>query len=644
LIIRRLPLVKDRIFLDLFEKCRLSLGIRKNITVIVTDNVKSPALFGYFKPRLLLPAHFLETLQRDELRYVFLHELSHLKRHDIVVSWFVTVLQIIHWFNPFVWYAFYHLRVDQEAACDAYVLSRIKQVQPADYANTIVSLLERFIQNRQLPSLVGIIENRSQIRRRIAMIINFKEYTLQRKCASILMLFIIGLLFFTSSSGKADVKNPEIAVDNKEIQLNGSIDEKVSSRYENRVSPSENVMEYNEEIDIVASNEMVKGTGIKGEADITLARVDTKDVMTQADPMILAADQKQEVLSENKTPETEEPEESVEPSEAVQQEQDPSLDYTSQGLSHLKKGQIDDAVSAFNRAIELNPGNSVAYFSRGRAYYRQGKMDNAISDYNRAIEISPEFTAAYQNRGYAYYSIDNYEKAISDYDRAIAINPEDAETYNMRGIAYFKQDKIEKAVSDYNKALEISPEFAAAYQNRGYVHHSKGNYLKAISDYDKAIEYNPENAETYNMRAIAYFKQDKIENAISDYDKAIEFDPENANLYLCRGHIYLSRRLYDKAISDYSKTIELSPEDVNAYFSRGLIYFSKGKMRKARSEFDKALDLNPEAALAKVVKEYRNLTIYGRYNNAGHIPMGINNGMSYEAFQAQLLKSYDRVN
>jgi len=238
LIIRRLPSVRDKIFLDLFEKCRLSLAIRKNVAVIVTDKVKSPALFGYFKPRLLLPPHFLDTLQRDELRYVFLHELSHLKRHDIGVSWLVTVLQIVHWFNPFVWYAFHHLRVDQEAACDAYVLSRIKEIQPADYANTIVSLLERFIQNRQLPSLVGIIENKSQIRRRLAMIMNFKRYTLQTKCALILMLSIVGLIFLTGSSGKADAHKTEIAGDFKESKVIRSNDGLVSNRHDKKVSPS----------------------------------------------------------------------------------------------------------------------------------------------------------------------------------------------------------------------------------------------------------------------------------------------------------------------------------------------------------------------------------------------------------------------
>ena len=152
-------------------------------------------------PGCYFPPDFFDTVKKDELRCVFYHELGHLKCHDIAVSWLVAVLQIIHWFNPFVWYAFHRMRVDQEMACDAFVLSRINRVKPADYANTIVDLLERFIQNRQLPSLAGIIENKSQIRRRITMIMNFKKYTYKMTSISILILFVVGFVFFTSSSG-----------------------------------------------------------------------------------------------------------------------------------------------------------------------------------------------------------------------------------------------------------------------------------------------------------------------------------------------------------------------------------------------------------------------------------------------------------
>ncbi len=196
-IIRREPLVTDQTILNLLETCKSQMKIQTVVGVIITDKVKSPALFGYLRPRLLLPKGILEKLNENQLCYVFLHELGHLKRHDIAISSLTTFLQTVHWFNPLVWYAFYQMRVDQEAACDAYVLSRFKNDQSPDYANTIVGLLESFCQNRQLPALVGILENKSQIKRRLTMVIQSNKYSKKLTLLAASLLLSVCFIFFT---------------------------------------------------------------------------------------------------------------------------------------------------------------------------------------------------------------------------------------------------------------------------------------------------------------------------------------------------------------------------------------------------------------------------------------------------------------
>jgi TonB family protein len=198
-IIKKQPLLIDKKMLDLLEECKSRMRINTVLGVIVTDKVKSPALFGYIQPRLLLPEGILEKHNDAELAYVFMHELGHLKRHDIGISWLLTIMQIIHWFNPLVWLAFYQMRVDQESACDASVLSRIKQNQSADYANAIIGFLEKFCQNRQLPALVGVLENKSQIKRRIAMITYYKILSRKMTFVAFLLLISIGFISFTLS-------------------------------------------------------------------------------------------------------------------------------------------------------------------------------------------------------------------------------------------------------------------------------------------------------------------------------------------------------------------------------------------------------------------------------------------------------------
>jgi bla regulator protein BlaR1 len=208
IMVKQESLLIDKRVLDLLEDCKRRMKINTVLGIMVTGKVKSPALFGYIRPRLLLPDGILEELNDTELAYVFMHELGHLKRHDIGISWLLTLLQIIHWFNPLVWLAFYQMRVDQESACDASVLSRIKHNQCVDYANTIIGFLERFCRNRQLPALVGILENKTQIERRIAMITYYKRLSPRMTYAVFALLISIGLISF-ALSGCAGVKQAQ---------------------------------------------------------------------------------------------------------------------------------------------------------------------------------------------------------------------------------------------------------------------------------------------------------------------------------------------------------------------------------------------------------------------------------------------------
>jgi beta-lactamase regulating signal transducer with metallopeptidase domain/Tol biopolymer transport system component len=184
------PLV-DQEMLELFEECKTQMNVQSLVAVVPSDQVRSPGLFGFVRPRLLLPREMLDNATREEMRYVFLHELAHLKRSDIYLGWLTSLLQILHWFNPVVWFAFYRMRMDRELACDALVLTRTGQEKSHDYGGAIVGLLRRFSRSRRLPALAGIVENRSQLKRRIAMITEFKKNSYQWSPLAIVLIIIL---------------------------------------------------------------------------------------------------------------------------------------------------------------------------------------------------------------------------------------------------------------------------------------------------------------------------------------------------------------------------------------------------------------------------------------------------------------------
>ncbi len=102
---------------------------------------------------------------------------------------------------------------------------------------------------------------------------------------------------------------------------------------------------------------------------------------------------------------------------------------------------------------ELN--DAKAYFNGGNAYLVKGQYDQAISDYTKALEINPRYALAYYNRGIAYKNKAQYDQAISDYTKALEINPRLAQAYNNRGVAYFFKGQYDKAWEDVYKAQDL---------------------------------------------------------------------------------------------------------------------------------------------------------------------------------------------
>lgn len=203
LLIKQGRLCKNEELHITLEKCKRMMNIKRNIPLIKTQAVVSPALFGLFRPYLLLPPNLAEKISREELKYVLLHELAHFKRKDIAVYWLTGVLQIIHWFNPVIWYGFYKMRQDCEIACDALVLSRIEQEEYTNYGHTIINLVASMKKSYQPIAAIGMVGSKEELRRRIKMITLFKRNAYKLSIMSILAALLIGGIFLTNSQANA---------------------------------------------------------------------------------------------------------------------------------------------------------------------------------------------------------------------------------------------------------------------------------------------------------------------------------------------------------------------------------------------------------------------------------------------------------
>lgn len=200
LLVRKSLPVEDAGMTTVLERCKQRMGVRGSIPLLQTDIVATPALYGVWRPVILMPQNASSSYGLQECEHIFTHELVHYKRRDITVNWLMSILLALHWFNPLLWYAAYRMRADQEFACDAAALSILGAGEAGPYAHTLIKLLETRGQSHSGPRTAYFSGASTYFRKRISMIVSFRASTLKSSFIGMLCLLLIGCATLTGGS------------------------------------------------------------------------------------------------------------------------------------------------------------------------------------------------------------------------------------------------------------------------------------------------------------------------------------------------------------------------------------------------------------------------------------------------------------
>jgi hypothetical protein len=198
----------DRWILAILEECKGLIGTRGPVKVIATDRLRCPALCGCRRPRLLVPKETLNQRDRRELRHIFLHELAHLRRHDILIGHAVSLLHVLHWFNPVIALGLRRMRADRELVCDGLVLSVLRPEEASAYGHTIVRQMERLLTSRWRLVLPGFCDDKARVKERIAMIAAFRRENYRWSPAALLLVGCLACVGLTDRLAGREVVEP----------------------------------------------------------------------------------------------------------------------------------------------------------------------------------------------------------------------------------------------------------------------------------------------------------------------------------------------------------------------------------------------------------------------------------------------------
>ncbi len=184
-------------------KVATQLKITKKISVWISNHIDVPATVGFLKPVILIPVASLNNLSSLQLEAIILHELSHIKRNDYLINLFISVIETILFFNPFILLLSKTVKRERENCCDDFVIQY--QYDRHSYASALLRLEQSRKSNLQLA--IAAVSGKKQLLTRVKRITTGKAPSKQfnygqKLLALLLVTFIICSIAWLSPQDK----------------------------------------------------------------------------------------------------------------------------------------------------------------------------------------------------------------------------------------------------------------------------------------------------------------------------------------------------------------------------------------------------------------------------------------------------------
>ena len=240
---------------------------------------------------------------------------------------------------------------------------------------------------------------------------------------------------------------------------------------------------------------------------------------------------------------------SFENEEEMEETKNPAV-WNEKGNIHFRNGEYNNAIAAYNKAIELDRSFGWPYSNLALTYLTLGKFAEAVLLYQKSICLlgtKEEKAASWNSLGNIYRRLNNYENALQAYQNADEVDPQNAG----------RRDKADLAYSEANS------QNAQVWIELGNLFFKAASYSDAMDAYTKAVRIDPASGWAYSNLAMSLVFQGKYKDAVPAYLKSIDLfssEKDKAVSWNRLGNVYRRMNDYDNAKKAYQNAVKLSDE------------------------------------------------------------------------------------
>jgi tetratricopeptide (TPR) repeat protein/ADP-heptose:LPS heptosyltransferase len=195
------------------------------------------------------------------------------------------------------------------------------------------------------------------------------------------------------------------------------------------------------------------------------------------------------------------------------------------GLALSNLGRHDDALVAFDQALQLRPGDAQLWWQKGNAFLAVGYSLEALRCFEQALQLNPRHADAAYRCGHILHGMRRFDDARSRLDRSVELAPEQAATLQLRALVLKELNRLEEALADNLRAAQLDPGNGDVWGNLGAILRTLGRTEQALSAFDRALQLRPDIPRVMTNKASALAELGRLDEAMAACRRAIAIDP-----------------------------------------------------------------------------------------------------------------------